>query len=49
VAKVIAAALTGRWTRPRYLVGVDAQAMAMFSRLTPTQVKDRVTRLMLDL
>ena len=49
VAKVIAGALTGRWTRPRYLMGVDARAMATFSRLTPTQVKDRVTRLLLDL
>jgi NAD(P)-dependent dehydrogenase (short-subunit alcohol dehydrogenase family) len=48
-AKVIAGALTGRWTRPRYLLGADARAMAAFSRLTPTQVKDRVTRLMLDL
>jgi NAD(P)-dependent dehydrogenase (short-subunit alcohol dehydrogenase family) len=49
VAKVIAGALTGRWTRPRYLMGVDARAMALFSRFAPAQVKDRVTRLLLDL
>jgi NAD(P)-dependent dehydrogenase (short-subunit alcohol dehydrogenase family) len=49
VAKVIVGALSGRWTRPRYLMGVDARAMAMFSRLAPAQVKDRVTRLLLDL
>jgi NAD(P)-dependent dehydrogenase (short-subunit alcohol dehydrogenase family) len=49
VARVIAGALSGRWTRPRYLMGVDARAMALFSRLAPAQVKDRVTRLLLDL
>jgi len=48
VAKVIVGALSGR-TRPRYLMGVDARAMAMFSRLAPAQVKDRLTRLLLDL
>jgi hypothetical protein len=30
-------------------MGVDARAMALFSRLAPAQVKDRVTRLLLDL
>jgi len=49
VAKVITGALSGRWARPRYLMGVDARAMALFSRLAPTQVRDRVTRLLLDL
>ena len=49
VAKVVANVLTGRWTRPRYLMGVDARAMAAFARLTPTQVRDRVTRLILGL
>lgn len=49
VAKVIAGVLTGRRVRPRYMLGIDARAMAMFSRLAPAQVKDRVTRLLLDL
>ncbi len=48
-AKVIAGALSGRWVRPRYLMGIDARAMALFSRLAPAQIKDRVTRLLLDL
>lgn len=46
VAGVIARALTSPRPRPRYLVGYDAQALALFSRVTPTEVKDRLTRLM---
>jgi NAD(P)-dependent dehydrogenase (short-subunit alcohol dehydrogenase family) len=49
VAKVIAGALSTRWPRSRYLVGHDARALAVWSRMTPTGVKDRVTRLLLDL
>jgi NAD(P)-dependent dehydrogenase (short-subunit alcohol dehydrogenase family) len=48
VARVIAGALSG-WTRPRYLVGYDAQAIALWSRVTPTEIKDRVTRIVLGL
>lgn len=48
VARVIAGALSG-WTRPRYLVGYDAQAIALWSRLTPTEIKDRVSRIVLGL
>jgi NAD(P)-dependent dehydrogenase (short-subunit alcohol dehydrogenase family) len=48
VAKVIAGALSG-FTRPRYLVGYDAAAISLWSRLTPTQIKDRLSRLVLGL
>jgi hypothetical protein len=48
-AKAIATALTTRWPRPRYLVGYDAQALAVWSSLTPTQIKDRVVRLVMNL
>jgi NAD(P)-dependent dehydrogenase (short-subunit alcohol dehydrogenase family) len=44
-AKVIASALTTRVPRSRYLVGIDAQALALADRLTPTFVRDRVLRL----
>ena len=49
VAGVILTALTSRRPRPRYLVGLDAQAIAVWDRLTPTEVKDRLTRLVLGL
>lgn len=49
VARVVASAVTSRAPRARYLVGVDAQAAALWSRVTPTRVKDIVTRLGLGL
>jgi NAD(P)-dependent dehydrogenase (short-subunit alcohol dehydrogenase family) len=49
VARTISTALTSRFTRPRYLVGYDAQALALWSSLTPTQVKDRIVRLVMSL
>jgi short-subunit dehydrogenase len=48
-AKVIAGAVSSRHPRPRYLVGVDARALATMDRFTPTALKDRVTRLALGL
>jgi len=48
-AKVIANALTSRWPRARYLVGLDAMALATVDRFTPTAIKDRVVRLTLGL
>jgi NAD(P)-dependent dehydrogenase (short-subunit alcohol dehydrogenase family) len=48
VARVIVGALSG-FTRPRYLVGYDATAIALWSRLTPTEIKDRLQRLVLGL
>ena len=43
-AKVIATALTAGNPRRRYLVGLDAQALLMAQRFTPTFVKDRAIR-----
>jgi short-subunit dehydrogenase len=48
VARVIAGALSG-FTCPRYLVGYDAAAISLWSRLTPTEIKDRLSRLVLGL
>jgi NAD(P)-dependent dehydrogenase (short-subunit alcohol dehydrogenase family) len=48
VARVIVGALSG-FTRPRYLVGYDAAAISLWSRLTPTEIKDRLQRLVLGL
>jgi hypothetical protein len=44
-AAVIASALTSRLPRARYLVGLDAQLANAAYQLTPTFIKDRVTRL----
>jgi NAD(P)-dependent dehydrogenase (short-subunit alcohol dehydrogenase family) len=44
VAKVIGGVLSSSRPRPRYLVGVDAQAAALTDRVTPTTVKDLVYR-----
>jgi NAD(P)-dependent dehydrogenase (short-subunit alcohol dehydrogenase family) len=49
VAKVIGRAIEARLPRARYLVGYDAQALALVERVTPTSVKDIVTRLGLGL
>ena len=48
-ARVIATAVTARAPRSRYLVGLDAQAILLAQRLTPTFVKDRVMRIGLGL
>jgi NAD(P)-dependent dehydrogenase (short-subunit alcohol dehydrogenase family) len=48
-AKVIANVLSARNPRARYLVGYDAQALALVDQFTPTIVKDRVTRWVLGL
>jgi NAD(P)-dependent dehydrogenase (short-subunit alcohol dehydrogenase family) len=48
-AKVIGTALTSRFPRARYLVGHDARALAVWSSLAPTEVKDRITRLAMAL
>jgi NAD(P)-dependent dehydrogenase (short-subunit alcohol dehydrogenase family) len=43
-AKVIATAVSTRYPRARYLVGLDAQAMNLADTLTPTFLKDRLMR-----
>jgi chorismate-pyruvate lyase len=48
-ARVIAGAIEARSPRRRYLVGLDAQALLLAERFTPTFVKDRVIRLGLGL
>lgn len=48
-AKVITDVLSSRSPRARYLVGYDAQALAVMEQVTPTFVKDRVTRWVLGL
>jgi short-subunit dehydrogenase len=48
-AKVIANALSSKRPRARYLVGIDAMALAAVERFTPTALKDRVVRLTLGL
>ena len=45
VAKVIAGVLSSRSPRARYLVGIDANLIALGDRLTVTGIKDRLTRI----
>jgi NAD(P)-dependent dehydrogenase (short-subunit alcohol dehydrogenase family) len=49
VAGVIVRALEARWPSPRYLVGYDAQLVALTDLVLPTALKDRLSRLMLGL
>jgi NAD(P)-dependent dehydrogenase (short-subunit alcohol dehydrogenase family) len=49
VARVIVRALAARRPRPRYLVGYDAQLLALAEPVLPTSVKDLVSRLTLGL
>jgi NAD(P)-dependent dehydrogenase (short-subunit alcohol dehydrogenase family) len=49
VAKTVIKALTSANPRARYLVGYDAQLLALMDRVTPTGVKDRVSRITLGL
>lgn len=49
VAKVIASTIDSRSPRARYLVGIDAQFVNLVDTLTPTMVKDRVTRVVLGI
>ena len=48
-ARVIGRAMTTSMPRSRYLVGLDAQAIAVADQLTPTFVKDRLIRFGLGL
>jgi NAD(P)-dependent dehydrogenase (short-subunit alcohol dehydrogenase family) len=48
-ARTIGTALTRRWPRARYLVGYDAQAFALWSSLTPTEMKDQIVRVVMSL
>ena len=44
VAKLITNVLSSRSPRARYLVGIDANLIALTDRFTPTMLKDRATR-----
>ena len=49
VARVVGRAMTAWLPRARYLVGYDAQLLALTDLVTPTALKDRVARLVLGL
>jgi hypothetical protein len=49
VAGVIVKAMTARAPAPRYLVGYDAQLLALAEPLTPTALKDWISRVTLGL
>ena len=49
VARVIAGAIESKRPRARYLVGLDAQALAFWDSVLPTEIKDRLKRLPLGL
>jgi NAD(P)-dependent dehydrogenase (short-subunit alcohol dehydrogenase family) len=49
VARVIASVMTAKAPKPRYLVGYDARAIDIYSKLLPTEVRDRLARLTLGL
>jgi NAD(P)-dependent dehydrogenase (short-subunit alcohol dehydrogenase family) len=42
VAEIVARALTARRPRTRYLVGADARAMVLLSRIVPDRLRDRI-------
>lgn len=49
VARVIASVMTAKQPKARYLVGYDARAIDIYSKLLPTEVRDRLARLTLGL
>ena len=49
VARVVVKALQARRPHVRYLVGYDAQAIALYNTLVPSEVQDRLARLTLGL
>src|SRR6266851_3800955 len=49
VARVITGVMTAKSPKPRYLVGYDARAIDIYSKVLPTQVRDRLARFTLGL
>lgn len=49
VARLIASVMTAKKPKPRYLVGYDARAIDIYSKVLPTEVRDRLARLTLGL
>jgi NAD(P)-dependent dehydrogenase (short-subunit alcohol dehydrogenase family) len=49
VARLIASVIAAKSPKARYLVGYDARAIDIYSKLLPTEVRDRLARLTLGL
>jgi NAD(P)-dependent dehydrogenase (short-subunit alcohol dehydrogenase family) len=49
VARLISSVMTAKQPKARYLVGFDARAIDIYSKLLPTEVRDRLARLTLGL
>jgi len=49
VARLIASVLTAKKPKSRYLIGYDARAIDIYSKLLPTEVRDRLARITLGL
>jgi len=49
VARLIASVMTGKKPKARYLIGYDARAIDIYSKLLPTEVRDRLARITLGL
>src|SRR6266849_63505 len=49
VARLIASMMTAKRPKARYLVGYDARAIDLHSKVLPTEVRDRLARLTLGL
>jgi NAD(P)-dependent dehydrogenase (short-subunit alcohol dehydrogenase family) len=49
VARVITGVMTAKSPKPRYLVGYDARAIDIYSKVLPTEVRDRLARFTLGL
>ena len=49
VARLIASVMTAKSPKARYLIGYDARAIDIYSKLLPTEVRDRLARITLGL
>jgi NAD(P)-dependent dehydrogenase (short-subunit alcohol dehydrogenase family) len=49
VGRLIASVMTAKRPKARYLVGYDARAIDIYSKLLPTEVRDRLARITLGL
>jgi NAD(P)-dependent dehydrogenase (short-subunit alcohol dehydrogenase family) len=49
VARLVASVMSAKKPKPRYLIGYDARAIDIYSKLLPTEVRDRLARLTLGL
>ena len=49
VARLIASVMAAKKPKSRYLIGYDARAIDIYSKLLPTQVRDRLARITLGL